>query len=295
MTGWTQDLFADLTAKIAAELGMYPADLDPGQGVYDWTHRTIVSADGNGHGYSLSPPGYGDTGRIEIHPIWPHTTATIDSEDRVRCTVAADRGPHEIARDIRRKLAPAYERGLHKISAHEAEVIRDQAARLELSLAVGDLMGGGQDVRGADHAQSWHSTHLNLAGPHYRGMNVDFHGDGSSVTLGASHGFEVPRGVALAIIEVWAAWAVPALAAERDAADAERAELAQARERRAQAKVTAALDEIDPDRADPAPPAPARPVTDLALPRLPGKTLDPGRAQAAAALLAAVSEDTAGR
>ena len=254
MTGitWTQDLFADLVAKTASELGMYvkPRDEARDPVVYDWTGADIVSATGDGTGYHLSSPV--GTGRSEIVPHWPVTTYSYayDGSDHVRCTVDCGRGPHAIAADITRKLAPVYRSTLAKIAAHEAEAAADQAARDQLTAEITTLMDG--RVHAASHSNNWRTTHLSLSGPGYSGFAVEFSGDGGEMTLGGHNGLRVPAEVGLDILRVWAGWALPGLAAEAEAKAAEQAEryaaIAAREAERAKTPAEKLLDALDLER-----------------------------------------------
>jgi hypothetical protein len=241
---WTQALFADLTAAIAAELGLRPAPLDPDEVAREYTHRDIVAADGTG--YSLSPPCYGDLGRISIQPIWPMaTTYSYGGGERPSCTVDAARPPRAIAADITRKLAGGYAATLAKIAAHDQAAAEDRAARDALAGAITAIMGG-RAVTGPDWGQSWNQTRLSLPGPGYAGFAAEFSGDGGEVLLGNQHGIRVPAPVALDMLRVWAGWALPALAAEEADQAAQRQATHLARvERARRAEAEAAKTPVD--------------------------------------------------
>jgi hypothetical protein len=241
-----RDLFTDLVAKTAAELGMYVKEPDPDEGVYDHTGAEIISATGDGTGYRLSSPCWEhsgrEVGRTSIHPIWPATHYYYAPGDQPSCSCDCDRGPHAIAADIARKLAPVYRATLAKIAVFDATVAAEQAARDALTAQISDLVGGRYHAAG--HAQSWHSTSLQLHGPGYAGITVEFDGDGTEMRIGGSYGMRVPADVGLEVLEVWAGWAVPAQAAEDDEREAERVEALEARATR-------------PGRPDPARPVSA--------------------------------------
>jgi hypothetical protein len=218
--GWEEDReaerarrseFAGFCATVAAELG---AELDPDPD-RTWGVQ-IVSAAGNGTGYSLSMPGR--DGKTEISPIYPNSTYGGGSRGRIGVSVS--RGPRAVAAEITRRLVPVYRERLAAIVAHDAEEAAQQNARAALAARIEALFppnpeGTGDDpgVRRRDprrvyepgrlHSYRSHNTDLVVRPRFHEGGTVKFSGWGAEVEF---EGFRVPAEAAVAMLAALAEW-----------------------------------------------------------------------------------------
>ncbi len=116
---------------------------------------------------------YKDGGRVEIAGVYPHSDYYFRTGEHVSITVAIARGPAVIAREITRRLLPAYTDVLGKVQAHIAKQADDQANRARAAERLAALIPGSSIHDDGNRATTirWYATdaligygHINLSG-----------------------------------------------------------------------------------------------------------------------------------
>lgn len=188
--------FLDFAAKLASELGL---ELDQGR-LWAWC-VFLVSYSGDGTGYCLTRP-RGDM-RTEVTPIYPPTSYSfpdlpgcLEGGGRIGLTIS--RGPHAVAVDIDRHLAPAYRARLTAIAEHDTAEARLTGQREELAAQIAGLF---PDAARPSHCQGNHSTTVSIYGPGYCGGQVRFSGGAAEVEFIR---FRIPAKVALEMLAFYA-------------------------------------------------------------------------------------------
>ena len=128
--------FAALAASIAAELGKLRGET--------WTagpgwHNTQRRLHGPDQAVLYVSTSYQEPGRIAAHGGYPSTTTTVGRED---ITVAVSRGPAVIAREINRRLLPAYLARLAEVIKYNQTERADYEERGRVLGQVAGLLGG---------------------------------------------------------------------------------------------------------------------------------------------------------
>jgi hypothetical protein len=166
----------------------------------DWDCYGAVIASGD-MGLHLHEP-HGRAGYVSVVGRYPPTSYHFRRGERDSIGVRADRGPHVIAREIRRRLLPAYVATLAAVAEHEAAEAADAAARSRFAEYVTGLFPpGAASMPG--HCQSKTRTEILVRG---RGNDVSggwvkSWGDGRTVSLDMDR---IPAAVALRMLEALA-------------------------------------------------------------------------------------------
>lgn len=155
--------------------------------------------DGNGRAYHLSPA-RGNTGRVEIRPVFGPTSYWFERGDRKPITCSRGRGPEAVAGDVTRRLAPCHEAVLAKIRHWDAVRHVEDTARLALATVIEAAFPPGC-VHRPSHCQTQGRTELVIYGPGHLGGRIRLFADAGDVEL---ESVRVPRAVAIARLACFA-------------------------------------------------------------------------------------------
>jgi hypothetical protein len=110
----------------------------------------IRHADGRGlFIHALTYP-FSARGRAEVRGVYPDGW-TGDREREPRITVSMGRDPAAVARDIARRLLPAYGEQLERARAYVAEAQAEESSREQVAAAITAVLPGTE----RDHVQPW--------------------------------------------------------------------------------------------------------------------------------------------
>jgi hypothetical protein len=186
------ETFADFAAKLAAELGL---ELDQSR-MWTWC-LFLVSYSGDGTGYSITRP-RGDT-KTTVNPLPPASTWSPPDDGKERTArISVSRGPHTVALEISRRLAPTYRADLRAIAAHNAKEAAQRAHRQGLAEQIAAMF---LKTSRPSHCQSNYSTSIGVHGPEYTGGDLRFSGGAAEIEF---YRFRVPAPVALKMLAVFA-------------------------------------------------------------------------------------------
>jgi len=145
--------FAELARAVASHLDGFTA-----RAVDDFGY-TLRLDHPDGRGLYLHRR-HNDGGRVEIVGAYPHSDYHFRDGEHPSITVAIARGPTVIAREITRRLLPAYTEVLGKVHAHIAKQTADHANRTRIAERLVALIPGASIHDDGRHATTvrWYTA-----------------------------------------------------------------------------------------------------------------------------------------
>jgi hypothetical protein len=185
---------AEFAAKVAGEFGM---KLDA-ERTAEIRHCAYIT--GWGRTYSLHQHREVPDGMVRIAGVHRRTNYPFQAGERPHIQVSISRGPAAVVREIRRRLAPAYEEALSDVAGYDAQERRVEAARLAVAGRLEGMFPAGSVHRPSHCQDAWRSE-LVIPGKGREGGWAKLSGRGGELEL---EGFRVPVDVGERMLAVYA-------------------------------------------------------------------------------------------